>query len=99
MTTNRAQVPAAAGVSAGARLPWSATERTRHRRLWHLGRADRESLHAVLRAGLVAHLGVIIDGWPTAGAAAPPRRSNARTRWPRPRLPNHSPPRPKRRQG
>src|SRR5216683_3049881 len=64
MTTNRAQVPAAAGVSAGARLPLSATERTRHRRLWHLGRADRESLHAVLRAGLVAHLGVIIDGWP-----------------------------------
>ena len=40
------------------------TERTRHRRLRRLGRADRQSLHAVLRDGLVAHLGVIIDGWP-----------------------------------
>ena len=45
-------------------LPLSATERTRHRRLRALGRADRESLYAVLRAGLVAHLGVVIDGWP-----------------------------------
>jgi uncharacterized protein len=50
--------------SAHARLPLSATERTRHRRLRRLGRADRQSLHAVLRDGLVAHLGVIIDGWP-----------------------------------
>ena len=30
----------------------------------HLGRADRESLYAVLEAGLVAHLGVITGGWP-----------------------------------
>ena len=44
--------------------PLSATERTRHRRLREQGRADRESLHAVLRAGLVAHLGVVIDGGP-----------------------------------
>jgi uncharacterized protein len=44
--------------------PLSATERTRHRRLRHLGRSDRESLFAVLEAGIVAHLGVIIDGWP-----------------------------------
>jgi uncharacterized protein len=42
----------------------SATERTRHRRLRQQGREDRQSLYAVLRAGLVAHLGVIIDGWP-----------------------------------
>lgn len=42
----------------------SATERTRHRRLRQQGRAGRQSLYAVLRAGLVAHLGVIIDGWP-----------------------------------
>src|SRR5260370_23343937 len=49
-------------VAAG--LPLSATERTRHRRLRALGRTDRESLYAVLRAGLVAHLGVITNGWP-----------------------------------
>ena len=48
----------------GGRPPLSATQRTRHRRYRHLGRADRESLHAVLDAGLVAHLGVITGGWP-----------------------------------
>jgi uncharacterized protein len=64
MTANQAQAAPAAGDPAGAGLPLSATERTRHRRLRHLGRADRQSLHAVLRAGLVAHLGVITGGWP-----------------------------------
>ena len=49
---------------AGGRLPLSATERTRHRRFRHLGRVDRDSLYAVLGTGLVAHLGVITDGWP-----------------------------------
>ena len=49
---------------AGGKLPLSATQRTRHRRYRHLGRADRESLYAVLDAGLVAHLGVITGGWP-----------------------------------
>jgi uncharacterized protein len=49
---------------AGGKLPLSATERTRHRRFRHRGQADRDSLYAVLDAGLVAHLGVIIDGWP-----------------------------------
>jgi nitroimidazol reductase NimA-like FMN-containing flavoprotein (pyridoxamine 5'-phosphate oxidase superfamily) len=49
---------------AGGRLPLSATERTRHRRFRHLGRVDRDSLYAVLGAGLVAHLGVITGGWP-----------------------------------
>jgi uncharacterized protein len=49
---------------AGGKLPLSATERTRHRRYRHLGRADRDFLHAVLDAGLVAHLGVITGGWP-----------------------------------
>ena len=42
----------------------SATERTRHRRLRALEQADRAWLYAVLDAGMVAHLGVIIDGWP-----------------------------------
>src|SRR5712692_8178643 len=58
------QAAPAAGDPAAARLPLSSTERTRHRRLRTLGRTDRESLYAVLRAGLTAHLGVIIDGWP-----------------------------------
>ncbi len=56
------------GTSAGGRPeaapPLSATARTRHRRLRELGRTDRRSLYEVLRAGLVAHLGVITDGWP-----------------------------------
>jgi hypothetical protein len=42
----------------------SSTGRTRHRRLREQGRADRGELFAVLAAGLVAHLGVISDGWP-----------------------------------
>src|SRR5580700_11486074 len=42
----------------------SATERTRHRRLREQGRADRAELFAVLGAGLVAHLGVLVDGAP-----------------------------------
>jgi uncharacterized protein len=48
----------------GGKPPLSATGRTRHRRYRHLGRTDRESLHAVLEGGLVAHLGVITGGWP-----------------------------------
>jgi hypothetical protein len=44
--------------------PLSGTERTRHRRLRDQGRTDRGELLAVLAAGLVAHLGVISDGWP-----------------------------------
>jgi uncharacterized protein len=42
----------------------SATERTRHRRLREQGRADRAALEAILRAGIVCHLGVIVDGYP-----------------------------------
>jgi uncharacterized protein len=44
--------------------PLSDTERTRHRRLREQGRTDRSDLFAVLAAGLVAHLGVVSDGWP-----------------------------------
>jgi len=44
--------------------PLSGTERTRHRRLREQGRADRAELFAVLRAGLVAHFGVLVDGAP-----------------------------------
>ena len=42
----------------------SATERTRHRRLREQGRTDRADLLAVLAAGLVAHLGIVVDGTP-----------------------------------
>src|SRR5260370_10899803 len=65
MTGKPARAAPPAGVSGRAGPPpLSSTERTRHRRLRHLGRADRASLYAVLRAGLVAHLGGITDGWP-----------------------------------
>jgi len=63
MTANQAPAVPSGG-PAGGGLPLSATERTRHRRLRALGRTDRESLYAVLDAGLVAHLGVITGGWP-----------------------------------
>ncbi|GAA4583181.1 pyridoxamine 5'-phosphate oxidase family protein [Planotetraspora phitsanulokensis] len=42
----------------------SATSRTRHRRLREQGRTDREDLFAVLRAGFVCHLGIVVDGDP-----------------------------------
>jgi uncharacterized protein len=44
--------------------PLSSTDRTRHRRLREQGRTDPGDLFAVLAAGLVAHLGLINDGWP-----------------------------------
>jgi uncharacterized protein len=64
MTASQGRAAPAAGDPAGAGPPLSVTERTRHRRLRALGQADRAWLYAVLGAGLVAHLGVIIDGWP-----------------------------------
>lgn len=42
----------------------SATERTRHRRLREQGRAERRELEAILSAGIVCHLGLIVDGCP-----------------------------------
>ena len=44
--------------------PLSGTERTSHRRLREQGRTDWSDLFAVLASGLVAHLGVVSDGWP-----------------------------------
>src|SRR5262245_38442538 len=44
--------------------PLSATDRTTLRRLRERGSTDRSALHAVLDAGLICHLGVIIDGVP-----------------------------------
>jgi len=42
----------------------SATPRTRHRRMREQGGTDRRELFAVLDAGLVCHLGVVVDGSP-----------------------------------
>ena len=64
LTASPSQAVPATTNPAGGKLPLSATERTRHRRYRHLGRADRDCLDAVLEAGLVAHLGVITGGWP-----------------------------------
>ncbi|MEU6588260.1 pyridoxamine 5'-phosphate oxidase family protein [Streptomyces sp. NPDC046881] len=45
-----------------ARLP--VTDRTRHRRLREQGRLERAELEAILDAGFVCHLGVLVDGRP-----------------------------------
>jgi uncharacterized protein len=47
-----------------ADLPLSPTPRTTLHRLRERGRVDRGELDAVLAAGLVCHLGVVIDGVP-----------------------------------
>ena len=44
--------------------PLSATARTTLGRLRERGLTDRETLHELLDAGLICHLGVIIDGTP-----------------------------------
>jgi uncharacterized protein len=44
--------------------PLSATERTTLHRLRERGRTDRADLYAVLDAGLICHLGMVIDGAP-----------------------------------
>jgi nitroimidazol reductase NimA-like FMN-containing flavoprotein (pyridoxamine 5'-phosphate oxidase superfamily) len=45
-------------------LPLSSTNRTTLHRLRERGRADRDELYAVLDAGLICHLGVVVDGAP-----------------------------------
>lgn len=45
-------------------LTLSPTERTRLHRLRERGRSDRAELNAVLDAGLICHLGVLVDGSP-----------------------------------
>jgi uncharacterized protein len=44
--------------------PLSPTERTRPRRVRERAESDRAALHDVLTAGLVCHLGVVVDGTP-----------------------------------
>src|SRR4030088_508157 len=50
--------------SMSADLPLSPTEPTPLPRLRERGRTDRADLYAVLDAGLICHLGVIVDGSP-----------------------------------
>lgn len=52
------------GARSAARGGLSETARTRHRRLREQGRTDRAELMAVLAAGFIAHLGVLVDGTP-----------------------------------
>jgi uncharacterized protein len=40
------------------------TERTRHRRLREQGSTDRQDLADILAAGMICHLGVMVDGYP-----------------------------------
>jgi nitroimidazol reductase NimA-like FMN-containing flavoprotein (pyridoxamine 5'-phosphate oxidase superfamily) len=40
------------------------TERTRHRRLREQGSTDRRDLSGILAAGVICHLGVVVDGDP-----------------------------------
>ena len=40
------------------------TERTRLRRIPEQGSYDRADIDAVLDAGFVCHLGLVVDGWP-----------------------------------
>jgi nitroimidazol reductase NimA-like FMN-containing flavoprotein (pyridoxamine 5'-phosphate oxidase superfamily) len=42
----------------------STTERTTLHRLSERGRTDRSDLYAILDAGLICHLGVVVDGYP-----------------------------------
>src|SRR6266516_649055 len=44
--------------------PLPVTERTRHHRLREQGSTDRADLAAILAAGVICHLGVVVDGYP-----------------------------------
>jgi len=44
--------------------PLPVTERTRHRRLREQGSTDRGDLADILAAGVICHLGVVVDGYP-----------------------------------
>ena len=63
MSTERSTVPNGPGAPAAAPA-LSGTPRTALGRHKERGRADRADLHAVLDAGLVCHLGVLVGGAP-----------------------------------
>lgn len=56
--------PSSPDVAGAGAAPLSATRRTRLNRLKDRGRTDRAELYAVLDAGLICHLGVVVDGTP-----------------------------------
>jgi nitroimidazol reductase NimA-like FMN-containing flavoprotein (pyridoxamine 5'-phosphate oxidase superfamily) len=47
-----------------AQIDFPPTERTRVKRSFERGRYDRETVHAILDAGLMCHVGYVIDGQP-----------------------------------
>jgi nitroimidazol reductase NimA-like FMN-containing flavoprotein (pyridoxamine 5'-phosphate oxidase superfamily) len=49
-------------MSGTSQLP--VTERTRHRRLGEQGSTARHALEDILAAGVICHLGVVVDGYP-----------------------------------
>ena len=59
-----------------ADLPLSTTERTTLHRHRDRGRSDRGDLYAVLDAGLVCHLGVLVNGTPAVLPTGYGRRGN-----------------------
>jgi nitroimidazol reductase NimA-like FMN-containing flavoprotein (pyridoxamine 5'-phosphate oxidase superfamily) len=63
MTESSSRASAATSTD-GGRPALSATSRTQHRRLREQGSTDRADLLAVLGAGFIAHLGLIVDGAP-----------------------------------
>jgi uncharacterized protein len=58
--------------------PLPVTERTRHRRLREQGSSDRTDLTDILAAGVICHLGVVVDGYPMVVPTAARTRRN----WP-----------------
>jgi nitroimidazol reductase NimA-like FMN-containing flavoprotein (pyridoxamine 5'-phosphate oxidase superfamily) len=64
MSTERSPVPNGPGAPAGAAPALSGTPRTALGRHKERGRTDRADLYAVLDAGLVCHLGVLVGGAP-----------------------------------
>ena len=49
---------------ATSRPPLPVTDRTTHRRLREQGSTERGDLDAILSAGVICHLGVVVDGYP-----------------------------------
>jgi hypothetical protein len=53
-----------AGIEGGAAKAFAPTPRTRVKRKFDRARYDRETVHAILDAGLMCHVGYVIDGQP-----------------------------------
>ncbi len=55
---------AAASAPGGATIDYPPTERSRIKRQHERALYDRETVHAILDAGLLCHVGYVIDGQP-----------------------------------